>query len=291
MRVSLRLLSGFIAVLNGSGIAILRWFGVKEASHHRIHSPEEIEYLIAESRKGGYLRPDEHTRLRHALGLAGREVGEVMVPRTRIQAMRIDASPEEMLATVSESPFTRLPAYDESLDHVVGIIHVEDVALRRLTGAVPPPSAIVRPFVALHEALSLERALALLREERQHLAIVVDDFGGTAGLVTVGDILDEIFGGMADEFKSSQEPRTLPDGRVRLPGRTSLAETENWTGVTWTGDAYSLGGFIIEQLGRFPEPGEKLEIDGVRIEVEQVRRHAVESLLLTPTRRREDRRA
>jgi putative hemolysin len=292
MRASLHLLSWFIAVLNGSGLAILRLLGVKDASHHRIHSPEEIEYLIAESRKGGYLRPDEHKRLRHALGLTGRDVGEVMVPRTRIQGVPIEASPDEMQVIMSDSPYTRLPAYEESLDHIVGIVHVEDVALKRLSGEdVPPPLAIVRPFIALPATLSLERALALLREERQHIAIVVDDFGGTAGLVTVGDILDEIFGGIADEFKAAPEPRTLPDGRVRLTGRTSRADVEKWTGVTWTGDAYSIGGLIIERLGRFPESGEKLTIDGVEIEVEQVRGHAVESVLLKPTRRREDRRA
>jgi CBS domain containing-hemolysin-like protein len=292
MRWSLSLLSWFIVLLNGSGLAILRLFGVRDAPHRHIHSPGEIEYLIAESREGGYLEPDEHRRLRHALRLAGRQVGEVMVPRTRVQGIPIDSSPAALLRIVTDTPFTRFPAYEGSLDHIVGIVHVEDVAVRQLAREeAPPVASLVRPFIAVQESLSLERALARLRDERQHLAVVVDDFGGTAGLVTIGDILDEIFGGIADEFKTAPpEAQPLPDGRIRIPGRMSLTESDRWTGVAWTGDAYTVGGLVIEQIGRFPEPGETLEIDGVTVEVERVRGHAVESLIVTPARRREDRR-
>jgi CBS domain containing-hemolysin-like protein len=291
MRWSLTVLSWFISVLNGSGLGILRLLGVREASHHHIHSPDEIEYLIADSRKGGYLRPDEHQRLRHALRLTGRQVGEVMVPRTRIQGVSADSARDELMRVLTESPFTRFPAYEGSLDHIIGIVHVEEIAVLQLAREdVPSVRSVVRPFIAIHESLSLERALTRLRDARQHLAIVVDDFGGTAGLVTIGDVLDEIFGGIADEFKTAgPEPQTLPDGRIRLPGRMSLTESDRWTGVTWVGDAYTIGGLVIERLGQIPEPGDVLEIDGVRVEVERLSGHAIESLIVTPARRREDR--
>jgi CBS domain containing-hemolysin-like protein len=290
MRWSQRLLGWFIAVLNGSGLAILKLFGLHEASHRHIHSPQEIDYLIAESRKGGYLEPDEHQRLRRALRLTGRPVGEVMVPRTRIQAVPADIAFAELLRTVAESPYTRLPVYERSLDAIIGVVHVEDVATHqfRSAGSQQNVRELLRKFTVVNEALSLERALAHLRQERQHLAIVVDDFGGTAGLVTIGDLLDEIFGGVADEFKAVRpEAERLPDGRVRLQGRMALSDAELFTGVPWTGDAYTVAGFVIERFGGFPESGQKLDIDGVNVEVERVRDHVVESVLIAPIVRRD----
>ena len=283
MRWSQRLLGWFITVLNGSGLVILRLFGVREPPHRHIHSPEEIEYLITESRKGGYLEPDEHQRLRRALRLTGRPVGQVMVPRTEIHAIDVNAPYDDLLRMVAESPYTRFPIYEGTLDDILGLVHVEDVAVHRLGAADPEPSVrkAIRPFTAVNEALSLERALAHLRRERQHLAIVVDDFGGTAGLVTVADLLDEIFGGVADEFKSAGPvAERLADGRVRLHGRMALADAERYTGVTWTGDAYTVGGLVIERFAGFPEPGQRIEIDGVRVEVERVHDHVVESVLV-----------
>jgi CBS domain containing-hemolysin-like protein len=289
MRWSLRLLGWFISILNGSGLAILHVFGLREAPHRHIHSPDEIEYLIGESRKGGYFEAHEQQRLRQALRLTGRPVGEVMVPRTRIQAVPEDIGTDDLLRTIAESPYTRLPVYSGSLDEIIGLVHVEDVAVHRLNPGEHEPSVtdMLRPFTAVGEALSMERVLAHLRSERQHIAIVVDDFGGTAGLVTIGDLLDEIFGGVADEFKVAQpEAERLADGRVRLQGWVALGDAERYTGVVWTGDAYTVGGLVIERLEGFPEPGQKLRIDGVAVEVERMRGHVVESVLVEPALRR-----
>jgi len=287
MRWSQQLLGWFITILNGSGRAILRVFGMRESAHRHIHSPAELDYLITESWKGGHLDAQEGQWLRRVLRLTGRPVGEVMVPRTRIQAIASDVAPDEVLRTVTESPYTRLPVYDGSIDEIVGLVHVQDAAVQWLNRDDREPSvqSLLQPFTVVNEALSLERALAHLRRERQHLAIVVDDFGGTAGLVTIGDLLDEIFGGVADEFKSAgPEGERLADGRIRLPGRLALGEAERYTGVLWTGDAYTIGGLVIERLGGFPQPGQKLVIDGLPVEVENVRGHVVESVLVEPAR-------
>ncbi len=291
MRWSLRLLAWFIVVLNGSGLAILRAMGVREGGHHHVHSPEEIEYLIAESRKGGYLRANEQQRLRHALHLSTRRVGEVMVPRTSIHGVRHDATFGEVVAIVTHSPYTRLPVYRDTLDDIVGVLHLERVAALRLRGQEPENiQESMLPVVAVPESMTLERALAHLRESKQQVAIVVDDFGGTAGLVTIGDVLDEIFGGIADEFKMVDPGgQPLADSRVRLPGRMSLLDAEKWTGVVWRGDAYTVGGFVIERLGHFPEAGDRVNIDGIDVEIESVRGRAVENVIITVARRREDR--
>lgn len=291
LRLSLRLLSWFIVVLNGSGLAILKLLGVEQTGHRHIHSPEEIEYLIAESRKGGLLEPDEHQRLRRALRLTGRQVGEVMVPRVKIEAIPASATPEAFLRQVAGSPYTRLPVHDGSLDSIVGYIHVQDVVRRRLDAPRfnARPTDLARRFTAVHEAMTLERVLGRLRADRQHLAIVLDDYGGTAGLVTVDDLLDEIFGSPADEFKADDPtPETLPDGRIRLPGSLGLGDAERWTGVPWEGDAYTVGGLIMEHCAGLPDRGHRLLIDGVEVEVERVGRRTVDSILIRPVRRRED---
>ena len=288
MRWSRVLLGWFIKVLNGSGLAILRAFGMRDAPHRHLHSPDEIEYLIAESRKGGYLEPDEHLRLRRALRLTGRPVGEVMIPRTSMQALPADIPFAELLQRVAESPYTRFPVYEGSLDRIIGFLHVEDAAVHWARAEGTAVQDTLRPFTVVNEALSLERAIAHLRSERQHLAIVVDDFGGTAGLVTIGDLLDEIFGGIADEFKSAgPEAERLPDGRIRLPGRMALADAELYAGVPWTADSYTVAGLVIERLGGFPKPGQQLDIDGVMVEVERMRDHVVESVVIQPARQPE----
>jgi len=287
LRLSLRLFSWFIKILNGSGIALLRLLGAEPGGHRHIHSPEEIEYFIAESRKGGFFDPDEHRRLRRALGLTGRPVGEVMVPRVRIESVPADATPAEFLRQVARSPYTRLPVYEGSLDRILGYVHVQDVARHRLQEGESSarPADLLRPLVVVHEEMSLERVLSRLREKRQHMALVVEEFGGTAGLVTVDDLLDEIFGDVADEFKSAAPtPEPLPDGRVRLPGGLSLSEAARWTGVMWEGAAYTVGGLVMERCADLPEPGRVLQIDGVEIEVERTGDRTVDSILARPVR-------
>ena len=125
--------------------------------------------------------------------------------------------------------------------------------------------------------------LERLRAERKALAIVADEFGGTAGLITVGDLLDELLGETGDEFKPKENaPQRLADGRVRLPGALRLDEATQWVGVHWEADAYTVGGLVMERLGRLPVAGDVLDVDGVRIEVEKLRGRAVEWLVATP---------
>jgi CBS domain containing-hemolysin-like protein len=290
MQWSLRLFAWFIAVLNGSGTAILRALGMHAASGHRhIHSPEEIELLIAESRDGGLLEPDEHYRLRRALRLGIRTVDELMVPRPRIEGIPADAPADVVVRTVSESPFTRLPAYDDNIDGIVGFVHARDVAARALeSDRTWSARTVMRPVLIVPQVMTADRVLARMREERRQLAIVVDEFGGTAGLVTVDDILDEVMGGDVGDERQPVDavPERLPDGRIRVPGDMRVEEAAAWLGVEWEdGKAHTIGGQIMERLDRVPEPGDRLSVHGVQLEVERVRRHAVESVLATPAGR------
>jgi CBS domain containing-hemolysin-like protein len=286
---SIKAMRWLIAILNGSGVFLLRLVGMPASGHRHIHSAAEIEYLIGESRDGGALKPAESTRLRQALRLGLRTAGELMVPRLRIVGLDIETPWTDVVATMKTTPYSRLPVYEESLDNVLGVLHVRDVAARLAAAsrATDPTSislrSLVRDVLIVPESMTADRLLERLRSERKAMAIVADEFGGTAGVITVGDVLAELLGTTADEFKLREAaPTTLPDGRVRLPGTSRLDQAARWVGVLWEADYYTVSGLVMERLGRLPRVGDRLTIDGVEIEVERMRGRAVESLLVRP---------
>lgn len=282
MRWSLWLFHGFIAVMNGSGVALLRLLRLPQGSHRHIHSPEEIELLIVESRDGGLLEPDEQVRLHRALRLRLRSARQLMVPRPYISAIDVNTPFERAVMIAAQTPYTRLPAYRDSIDNVVGFLHTRDVVLRAIEGRPAKLTDLVRPVPTVHERLSADELLRLLREQKAYLALVVDEFGGLAGLVTVEDVLAELLGDVGDEFTADRGPERLPDGRVRVPGRLPLDEIERWVGIAWRGDASTVGGHVTDSLGHVPRAGDRLVIAGCDVLVEEVVRYAVTSVVVTP---------
>lgn len=290
MRWSLKLFSWFISVLNGSGVAVLKLLGVPQTGHRHIHSPEEIELLIAESRDGGLLEPDEQLRLHRALRLGIRPARQLMIPATKMAAINIDTPVDEILEKVIKSPYTRLPVYRGSADNVIGMLHTKDLVTRYAERRdIASIEDMMRPITIISESLTADRLLTLLRERRSHQAIAVDEFGRVSGLVTLEDILAEVLGEVTDEFKAGQpRPERLPDGRIRLPGLMRLYEAEPWIGTQWHGESDTVGGRVVEAVGHLPNAGERLAIDGVDVEVEKITNRTVASVLVVPVSPAED---
>jgi putative hemolysin len=280
---SLRALSWFIVVLNGSGALILRAFGASMEGHRHVHSPEEIEYLVAESGKGGLLKPSESLRLRQALHLGRRPIQELMVPRTQIEAVDVETSLAEAFRAVADSPYTRLPVYRDSIDDIVGIVHARDVALSMWGDDHHPTiEPVMRPPLVLPASMMADRVLGRMKEEGYTMAVLADEYGGTAGLVTIDNILDDLIGDVADEFRAeAPAPETLPDGRVRLPGAYHAADAARWTRVRWRG-AVTVGGVVLAAFGRAPRAGERIVIAGVEVEVERASRSRIDTVLVRP---------
>ena len=289
MRWSLWLMTWFIAVLNGSGNALLRLLRMHESSGHRhIHSPHEIELLIAESRDGGLLDRDEHHRLSQALKLVVRSVSAIMVPRQQIHALPVTTPASEVIAMTARSPYARIPVFEKDIDHVTGFVHVRDVAARAMGADRSWTAAdIMRKTMFIPNSMTADRVLARMREERRQLAIVVDEYGGTAGLVTVVDILDEVMGDVVDEPQPVLEPEPLAEGRLRIRGDTQIGDATRLLGFDWTGSAHTVGGMIMEQLGRVPDPGESVVVDGVELRAERVRRHSIETVVVHSVKERD----
>ena len=291
MRGSLWLLRWFIAVLNGSGVAILRWLGMApEGGHRHIHSPEELELLIAESRDGGLLEPQEHQRLHQALRLSLRSAGQLMVPRPAVVGLDVQWPSIRILDTVIASPYTRLPVYDGSIDRTLGIVHVRDIATTFARSRnLDLLRKRMRPVVAVPESMSADELLRTLRESRSHQALVIDEYGAVAGLVTLQDVVAELLGEVRDEFEIGREAiQRLPDGRLRLSGQLSLADAPEWLGRRWRSEAHTVAGHVIRALRRLPQQGERVNVGGVETEVERLEGRVPATLVVTPIAEEDD---
>ena len=284
MLPSLWLYRPFIKWLNGSGLLLLRLLGSPSQSHRHIHSPDEIELLIAESRDGGLLEPDEHRRLQRALRLNLRQAKQLMVPRRKVSAIDINTPLTDVIPLVAESPYSRLPVYRDTVDNILGMLHTKDLVRWIVSGARDESLAsLLRPIASVHESVTVDKVVRELRERRSHLALVVDEFGGTAGLLTLEDVLSELLGDVGDEFKAGDPvAETLPDGHFRLPGSMAVDDGATLLNTKWETEATTIAGLVTEALGRLPLPGDAVTIGAYEFEVERVKDRVAESVLAHP---------
>jgi len=284
MVASLWIYRPFIGWLNGSGLLVLRLLGVQQQAHRHIHSPDEIELLIAESREGGLLEPDEHRRLQRALRLNIRQAKQLMVPRTRMAALEVDTPMADVIGAVAGSPYSRLLVYRGSLDNVVGVLHTKDL-VRWLVGGRQSDvtlATLSRPISAVHESVTADRVVRQMRERRSHQALVVDEFGGTSGVISLQDVLAEFLGEVGDEFKAAEPvPEEIVDGQMRLPGSMAVVDAAAALDAALETEATTVGGYVTEALGRLPVPGDTVTIDGYSFRVEHVADRAIESVIAT----------
>lgn len=271
MQWSMVALRWFIEVLNGSAGVLLRAIGISHAKGHRhIHSPDEIELLIAESRDGGLLEPEEQRRLHRALRLSLKTARELMVPRPEVVTVDLREPGDTILRRILESPFSRVPVTEGSIDDVVGVLHVRDVVADFVTHrAVDRLGALIRTIPAVPESMPADRLIGLFRSEGAEMVMVVDEFGGFSGIVTLTDALSELLGSI-DAPVRADRIETLPDGRLRVPAHLSIADLPHPLASLWPREAGTVAGLILRVAGRLPSPGELLAIEGVDLEIERV---------------------
>ncbi|MGH2386651.1 MAG: hemolysin family protein [Chloroflexota bacterium] len=263
-----------IILLNGAGAAVVRLLRLDPAGKldgGGFHSAQEIELLVEQSARGGTLDEMERQMIRGVFDVGDRNARQVMVPRVQIQGLRLGASLEEAVAGGLAARHSRLPVYDGNLDHIVGMVHLRD--LLRALAETPAGStrfnlgAILRPVPAVPEAVTLDEVLVTLREQRAQLAVVVDEYGGTAGILTLEDILEEIVGELNDEFAlpGPAEITARPDGSWLLDGLLPLDEVDEHVGTRLAAaadtqgnplDVETLAGLITARLGRLAVAGD-----------------------------------
>jgi len=282
----------FIWILNGSASLVLRGLGVRDlASAERVHSPEEIEMLLRQSLARGVVEDKEEAMIHGVFELNRTVAREVMTPRTDIVAFTEGATLHEVLEGAADSGFSRFPVYSESIDHVTGIVLVKDLLpwFRN-----PPPgtpfslSRTMREAVFVPDTKPVDDLLTQLRASNVHMAVVVDEFGGTDGLVTLEDLLEEIVGDIFDEHDVAEEEiEVRPDGRIVVDGGADLEDLLERFGIENVEDveAYdTVAGFAIGQLGRIPDVGERVPIGSAQLEILATQDQRVTELELHPAR-------
>lgn len=284
MQWSQRMFAWSIDFLNGSGNLLLKLMRVKNTGHRHVHSPEEIELLIAESRDGGLLEPQEQVRLHQALRLGLRTARELMVPRARLASVDVATPFSEVLRLVATSPYSRLPVYRASPDDIIGIIHTKDVVTGFINDAGQTSvMSLLRPLARVHESIPADQLLNYMREKRIHQVLVVGANGKVEGLITLEDVVAELIGGVSDEFKGAPARATLlPDGSVRLPGAMRVDQAAQVLGADWKSPGDTVGVFIPRTLGAVPAAGEQVRVGGVEIVIEAVEEDAVASAVVLP---------
>lgn len=276
-----------ILLLNGSGNLLLRLMGLSHSGGHaHVHSPEEIEILVSESHEGGLIDAEERQLLRNAFRLGELTAGEVMVPRTSLTAAAIETPPAQVLRLAAETAYTRIPVYEGDLDHVIGFVHLRD--LLRVTRGEPEASlrSILRELPYVPETALAVNVWELLNTRRCYIAIVFDEYGGTAGLISQEDLIEELFGELQDEF--DQETALIApggDGRIVVRGDMMISSLNQVLHTNLPNEtAHTLGGLVLDLLGRVPVPNDEVEMNGIRFRVEAVAGRSVRevSLALPP---------
>ena len=281
-----RLFKPFIWALNGTGNALLRLVGVKPASGHElVHSVEELKMLVTASTKEGVVAEQESELLHAIFDFGDLLVRQVMIPRTEIIAVEAALPLTEILPLITESTYTKIPVYDDDLDNLLGIIHVKD--LLRMMQEPDWQNSTVRSLVReplyVPETLLVSTLLRELRDNRQHIAIILDEFGGTAGLVTLEDILEEIVGEVSDQFDTfTPEIQALEDGSYMIDGMCLMEDVNHALDLDLHDPAYdTIAGYTLGKLGRIPKVKDKIDSEEVTIEVEAMDGMRIDRLRLT----------
>jgi CBS domain containing-hemolysin-like protein len=252
-----------IVLLNGAANALVRLVRVEPVDEHRlVHTPEELTLALAESRQLGTISAQDARVMDAALSLAEIDAEGAMTPRVDLAALADTASVREVLGLAAETGHTRIPIYHEDIDHIVGLVHVKDVLIR--DDAELEALTVVdllRPIPAVPESRDLEQLMRDMLDDRSHAVLVVDEFGGTAGLLTLEDVLEELVGEIADEFDAEQHARRAEERVWVVPGTMRRDELERLTGLELGGEAETVSGALVEVLGRLLERGDRVVSD------------------------------
>jgi len=280
--------------LQASANAFTRLFGVEPApAGVVVHSEEEIRMIVAAAEETGVIKEAEEEMLYKVFDFADKEVSDVMVSRPEVVALSIDLPPEQCLEAVMDSPYTRYPVYRETLDEVVGILHVRDLfsALRDRGMAEVSVGDLVRPAHIVPETKDLAALLTDFRRTNQHMAIVVGEYGEMAGIATLEDLLEEIVGEIEDEFDLPDESvEQVDDDTIRIDGTFPIDDfNERFRTDLPDEDYHTVAGFVFGLLGRQPEVGDDISHDGMRFDVLEVEGSRINRIAVTFEQRRDQR--
>jgi putative hemolysin len=267
-----------VSLLTFSTNLVLRLLGI-QGKERAFITREEVQHIVAEGHETGVFSASEHEYIKNIFDFTHTSVREVMVPRTRMAAIDLDLSREEMFRFIREHEYSRYPVFRESIENIAGFIHSKDFLGRIVTEPDFDLAAIIRPPFYVPEGKKVNDLLKEMQRKRIHMALVVDEYGGLSGLVTTEDLLEELVGEIEDEHDVGEPRRVqhLADGSMIVDALLSISDLEDLLGIEVEEDLPydTLAGLILAELGRFPERGENVEWRGFLLICEEVKRNAI----------------
>lgn len=269
-----RIVHPFVWLLSSSGRAVVRLLGLKptDDTAQHIHTVEELKLLVEASGDAGVLAQDQEEMVERIFDFTLWKAHEVMVPRTQMDAVPLDMPLNALTELTTATRHTRYPVFEGTLDNVVGVIHVKDLLNLIAKGVTPggfSVRALMQPVLMVPETISANRLLALMRQQRRHIAILVDEYGGTAGLVTLDDLVERIVGEVHGEFETGEEAiAEQPDGTYLIKGMVPIREIEERFDIEVEDEMIdTIGGLVFAELGRQAKVGDNIMFQGIRMEV------------------------
>ncbi|HEX9014075.1 MAG TPA: hemolysin family protein, partial [Anaerolineaceae bacterium] len=286
MQIFSTIFKWFISLLDWTTRQVLGWAGIEMMGEHTLmYSVEEIKHILSESEEGGVIETPEREMLDAIFDMGDLLARQVMVPRTEIVAVEANTPLPEIIGLISKSTYTKFPVYEENLDQILGIVHVKDLlqAMQSEDCKTCTARSLAREPIYVPETTPVSSLLQKFRTNRQHIAIVLDEYGGTAGLVTLEDLLEEIVGEVSDPFDVTKpEFQTLPDGAILVDGLTLIEEVNDQLGLHLQDPNYdTIAGYMLGRLGRIPRPKDAVDGEGIRLQVESMDGMRIARLRLT----------
>ena len=269
LELFMRLFWPFIRVVHGTAQAMIKGLGMHGADRRAmVHSEEELKMLVTASQEAGVLEEHEEQMLHRVFGFADLSAGKVMVPRTELVAVAASAARDQLMAQIAAQPHTRLPVYRRDLDDVIGMLHLTDVVKAVAAGASFDAASLAREAVTVPETLRADDLLALMKRRRVREAIVIDEYGGTAGLVTFESLMERIVGEIPEAGADALRIVVRSDGSADIDGLALVSEVNSQFAMHIDEQIYNtVGGFVLGCLGRSARVGDTIQVDGRRMTV------------------------
>jgi len=264
----------FLTVSNN---VVLRFFKISEAQEPSLVSEDEVKYLIREGRKSGVFEPSEEDLIHSVFRFTDTVVKEVMIPRTDIVAVETGTDLDEILHIMNEKGFSRLPVYSETIDNIIGVVYLKDILPLHIGEKPFQLDRVLRKPYIVPPNKNVSVLLKEMREKRVHLALVMDEYGGTDGLVTMEDLIEEIVGDIRDEQeKVLREIDEIAANRYIVDGKTDIGKVNQKLGVKLPEDEFeTIGGFVLGLFGRLPAEGDQIRYNNLMFTVLRLRKNRI----------------
>ena len=278
------ILAPFIFLLNGFGNWMLKLINIEPAQqHHSVHSEEELDMIIDESFKGGVLNETESFLLKNSLKFTDLTAKQVMIPRCNMIAIPIDINEEDYAKLVLENQYTRYPVYAENLDNIIGILHVKDLYSCLLQNQKISIKEVLRQPLLVPETMTTDNLLEEFKKNKTEIAIVIDEFGGVSGIVTMEDILEEVFGSVQDEFDEEEtDIRKIDENKFIVNGLFRFEEFSEYFGLNQEEDedVETIGGLVQKLLCRLAKINDEVEIENLKLRVIELKDRRIKKVLV-----------